>query len=99
MPTISEPSPSILALTLASNRSRAIPRTDSLTRTPTRRRTKGATQTSGRCPAVAPDPRSGVDGRRVDEVWRDLDASDQIAAGYDLAIELREHLERVDPIE
>ena len=43
----SEPRPSTLARTLASNRSRAIPRTDSLTMTPTRLGRNGATQTSG----------------------------------------------------
>ncbi len=46
--TISDPSPSTFARTLRSNRSRAGPATDSLTRTPTRRCRNGATETRGR---------------------------------------------------
>ena len=53
MATISEPRPSILARTLASNLARAGARTDSLTMTPTRRGRKGATQTIGRLPKSA----------------------------------------------
>ena len=85
-PTISEPSPSTLARTLASNRSRAVARTDSLTMTPTRRGSNGATQTSGRRPERG-QPSPCVDDRRLDEVRRDLDARDEVAARDDLAVE------------
>ena len=50
--TICEPSPRSWR-TLASKRSRAMPRTDSLTITPTRRGRNGATQTRGRFPKRA----------------------------------------------
>ena len=45
------------------------------------------------------DPRAGVDDRRLDEVRRDLDARDEVAALDDLAVEDREHLERIEPVE
>ena len=53
MSRISEPSPSTLARTDASKRSFAVARTDSLTTTPTRRATNGATHTIGWLPKPA----------------------------------------------
>ena len=66
--------------------------------TPTRLGTNGATQTSGWLPKPA-SRAPGVDDRRLDEVGRDLDARDEVAAPDDLAVEGREDLERVDPVE
>ncbi len=44
-------------------------------------------------------PCAGVHGRRLDEVRRDLDARHQIARFDHLAVEDREDLERIDPVE
>ena len=98
MSTIVEPSPSTFARTLASNRSRAVARTDSFTTTPTRPAMNGATHTSGRLPKSA-SRAAGVDDRRLDDVRRDLDARHEVAALDDLAVEDREDLERVEPVE
>ena len=73
-------------------------RTDSLTITPTRLGTNGATQTSGWLPKPG-EPRTLVDRGRLDEVRRDLDARDEVAPFDDLAVEHGEDLERVDPVE
>ena len=73
-------------------------RTDSLTTTPTRTRRNGATRTIGWLPnAAIRAPGSTTDA--VDDVRRHLDARDEVAALDDLAVEDREHLERVEPVE
>ena len=99
MATIVEPSPSTLARTLASNRSRAV-RADRLLDDDAdpASGTNGATQTSGWLPKPAiRAPASTIAG--VDDVRRDLDARDEIARRDDLAVERGEDLERVDPVE
>ena len=45
------------------------------------------------------DPRTGLDHAGIDEVRRDLDARDEVAALDDLTVEDREHLERVEPVD
>ena len=75
-----------MARTLASNRSRALARTDSLTMTPTRDGMNGATHTSGWLPKPATRAPSSTRGG-VDDVRGDLDAGDEIAARHDLAVE------------
>ena len=87
-----------MARTLASNRSRALARTDSLTMTPTRRRDERR-DPHERVAAEARHSRALVDPGGVDDVRRDLDARDEIAARHDLAVEGGEDLERVDPVE
>ena len=65
--------------------------------TPTRRRRNGGDpheRATGRSDALA----ARDDGLR-DEVGRDLDARHEVAGSHDLAVEDREHLERIDPIE
>ena len=52
-----------------------------------------------RMAAEAGQPRARVDRRGLDEVRRDLDARDEVAARDDLAVEDREDLERVDPVD
>jgi hypothetical protein len=52
-----------------------------------------------RTAAEVGQPRPGVDGRGVDDVRRDLDARHEVTGVDDLAIEDREHLERVDAVE
>ena len=47
----------------------------------------------------AGQPRTRVDDGRLDQVRRDLDARDELAARDDLAVEGGEHLERVDPVD
>ena len=90
--TISEPSPWIFARTLDSNRSRAMPRIDSLTMTPD----------TPRLECGHPDERPATESRQLDpcrddglldQVWRDLHAPDELAGRDDLAVEDREHLQ------
>ena len=87
-----------MARTLASNRSRAVARSDSLTTTPTRPRDERR-DPDERLAAEAGHARALVDDRRLDDVRRDLDARHEIARLDDLAVEDGEHLERIDPVE
>ena len=87
-----------MARTLASNFALAVPRTDSLTTTPTRRRPNGETQTTGWLPKPAKSSRR-IDDAGVDDVRRDLDARHEIALLDDLAVEDREDLERIEPVD
>ena len=73
-------------------------RTDSLTTTPTRRATNGATHTIGWLPKPAIRAPASTTAA-VDDVRRDLHAGHEVAALDDLAVEDREHLERVEPVE
>ena len=50
-------------------------------------------------PGSRRDPLGTVDRRARDHVRRDLDARDEVAGRDHLAVEHREHLERVDPID
>ena len=94
---ISEPRPSTFARTDASNRSLAVARTDSLTTTPTRRATNGATHTIGWLPKPAMRAPASTT-RRFDQVRRDLHARYEIATLDDLAVEDGEDLERIEPL-
>ena len=71
---------------------------DSLTMTPTRPAMNGATQTSGWVPKSARRT-PGLDDRGLDDVGRHLDARHEVAALDDLAVEDREDLERIEPVE
>ena len=93
-----EPRPSTFARTLASNFVRAVPRTDSLTTTPTRRWPNGETHTTGWLPNPARRAAASMTAG-VDDVRRDLDARHEVALLDDLAVEDREHLERIEPID
>ena len=98
MATTSEPRPSILARTLASNLVRAGARTDSLTMTPTRRGRNGATQTIGRLPKSA--SRAPASTVAASTRWGAiLTLADEVALLDDLAVERGEDLERIDAVE
>ena len=99
MATIVEPSPSTLARTLVSNRSRAVAAHGLLDddADPRARRTARPTR-SGGCRSRR-SAHALVDDRGLDDVGRDLDARDEVAALDDLAVEDREHLERIEPVQ
>ncbi len=97
MPVTVAPSPAALVRTDASNRARAAPVTCSLTSTAMRDRPE----------RPQPDHRAAAGGDRLParehrlghEVGPDLDAGHEVARADHLAVEHREHLERVDPVE